>query len=701
MVYVVMSGNVGGLSHSPWMSINFGQAAICTSSDFAFPLNGIAAEGVVNTQTVVIADLDLGALDIQRQSASVRPLLDRRHDIHELTAKVPIEHVTVAWSPFGRTQPTLSCGAQCTVRSRVMPPRLDGASRHWPSTPRSARNGAATSDRQLSPGFTPLKSCRGSNRDLIAFNHPDRNRSDRKQARDAATMLRPGVACARPQRREPSMYQEYAQHDATSLAALIARGEVSASEVLEAALLRAAEVDPQLASICIPMEAIARRRAQQDLQGPFAGVPFLLKDIGQDYAGVPSTSGSRALRHWVPQQHAALVRRFLDAGLVVFGKTATPEFALRAETAPRIWDRPTRNPWDPTRTPGGSSGGAAAAVAAGIVPVAGASDGGGSIRIPAAYCGLFGLRPSRGRVPSGPDQGEVWDGASSQHVLTRSVRDSARMLDAIAGADVGDPFAIAGPQRPFADEILQPPRRLRIGYCTESPLGTPVHAECVQAVTNAARLLEDLGHAVEPTAAPINGAALARSYISMYFGQTAASLANARRLSGASDRAFELETRILALLGRTLSAGDYVDERLRWNDYARALGRFHQTYDLYLTPTTAQPPNRIGELATPAAQRVAATLVLALHAGRLLLKSGMIDSLVTTSLQRVPFTQLSNLTGTPSMSVPLHWAPVEPNGPELPFGVQFVARFGDEATLLQLAAQLEQAQPWAARRPPL
>jgi amidase len=497
------------------------------------------------------------------------------------------------------------------------------------------------------------------------------------------------------------MFKEYLQHDATGLAELIARGEVSAGEVLEAALARATAVDPQLAAICIPMEAIARQRAQLDLHGPFAGVPFLLKDIAQDYAGVPTTSGSRALRDWVPAKHAEITRRFLDAGLVVFGKTATPEFALRAETSPQIWARPTRNPWDRTRTPGGSSGGAAAAVAAGIVPAAGATDGGGSIRIPAAYCGLFGLRPSRGRVPSGPELAELWDGASSQHVLSRSVRDSARLLDAIAGPDVGDPFAIASAERPFADAILQPLRQLRIGYCTESPLGTPVHAECVQAVLRAARMLVDLGHRVEPAAPSIDGHALARSYISMYFGQTAASVARARRLTGASERPFELETRILALLGRTLSAGDYVDERLHWNDYARALGRFHQTYDLYLTPTTAQPPNRIGELATPPLQQLAAKVVLALGAGRLLLKSGMVEQLVTTSLQRVPFTQLSNLTGTPSMSVPLHWAPAEAGGAELPYGVQFMARFGEEATLLQLAAQLEQAQPWDGRRPPL
>jgi amidase len=364
-----------------------------------------------------------------------------------------------------------------------------------------------------------------------------------------------------------------------------------------------------------------------------------------------------------------------------------------------IWDQPTRNPWDLERTPGGSSGGSAAAVAAGIVPMAGASDGGGSIRIPASYCGLFGLRPSRGRVPSGPTHGEFWDGASSQHVLTRSVRDSARMLDAIAGADRGAPFAIAPPERAYADEIQQPPAKLRIGYSVQSPLGTPVHPEYVQAVMRTVKQLADLGHEVEPADPDIDGQALARSYITMYFGQAAANIAQAKRLTGAGNDAFELETRVLALLGRTLSAGDYVDQRSRWNNYARALGRFHQTYDLLLTPTAAQPPNRIGELVTPPLQRVAAKVVLALSAGRLLFKSGIVDQLVATSLQRVPFTQLSNLTGTPSMSVPMHWAPAEAGGVDMPYGVQFVARFGDEVTLLQLAAQLEVAQPWSGHRP--
>jgi amidase len=496
------------------------------------------------------------------------------------------------------------------------------------------------------------------------------------------------------------MFREYADHDATGLAGLVARREVTPAELLEAAIARTGQVNPRLNAICIPMLEIGRERAAQKLEGPFAGVPFLIKDIAQDYAGVPATSGSRALRNWVPPQHAEIVERFLRAGLVIFGKTATPEFALKAITESELWG-PTRNPWDLDRTPGGSSGGAAAAVAAGIVPMAGASDGGGSIRIPAAYCGLFGLRPSRGRVPPGPHHGEFWDGASSEHVLSRSVRDSARMLDALAGADPGAPFVIAPPQRPYADEVGREPGRLRIGFSIRSPIAGPVDPANVQAVQDAARLLQSLGHEVEEAEPEVDGAALARCFIHMYFGHVASSIELAKQATGAGDGEFELDTRALGMFGRALSAGEFVSVRKQWNEFARALGRFHQRYDLYLIPSTALPPSRIGELGLPGGQQAALKLILRLGVGKLLLKTDLVRQIVDESLQRVPFTQLSNLTGTPCMSVPLHWAPAEEGGPELPVGVQFVARFGAEDVLLRLAAQLEQAKPWAGRRPVL
>lgn len=488
-------------------------------------------------------------------------------------------------------------------------------------------------------------------------------------------------------------FEEYRQLDAVGLAALVAGKEVAPGELLDCAMQRAAEVNPGLNAIVIPMHEIARRRAGSALSGPFAGVPFLIKDIAQDHAGVPSTSGSRALRNYVPASHSEYVARALTAGLVIFGKTNTPEFALKGTTEPELWGA-TRNPWNRLHTAGGSSGGAAAAVAAGIVPMAGASDGGGSIRIPAACCGLFGLRPSRGRVPAGPRHAEFWHGASSEHVITRSVRDSAAMLDALQGPDVGASFEIRPPARPYLEEVAREPGRLRIGYSVASPLGLPVDPACVAAVEECVSLLRGLGHEVEEAAPAIDGQALATCFLTMYMGQTAANMELARQLTGAGEDEFELDTRALALLGRALSAGDYTRSLFRWNEFSRALGQYFRRHDLYLTPTLACPPARIGEQETPAWQQAALRPLLALGLGQVLLKSGQVEKMARESLRRVPFTQLSNLTGTPSMSVPLHWT-----DSGLPVGVQFVAPFGDEATLFRLAGQLEQVRPWFDRVP--
>jgi amidase len=485
---------------------------------------------------------------------------------------------------------------------------------------------------------------------------------------------------------------EYQQYDALGLANLVQREEVSAPELLSAALDRAEVVNPKINAIVVPMRELAQARAETPLQGPFAGVPFLIKDVIQDYAGVMTTAGSGAIRDYVPDTHAEITERFLRSGLVIFGKTNSPELALKGITEPKRWGA-TRNPWNLQHTPGGSSGGAAAAVAAGIVPMAGANDGGGSIRIPAACCGLFGLRPSRGRVPLGPRLGEAWEGASSDLVVSRSVRDSAAMLDAIHGADVGAPFEIRLPERPYLEELQRDPGKLRIAFCLQSPIGTPVDPECTQAVLSAAQLLEGLGHHVEESAPRVDGRALARDYLTLYMGQVAADIAHWGEVAGAHEVDFELDTRMLGLLGRSLPAGDYVRARRRWNDYARALGEFHQRYDLYMTPTLATPPVRIGELELPAWQQMATRVLLALRAGRLVHASGVVEQLALDSLAKVPFTQLANLTGTPAMSIPLHWT-----AQQLPVGVQFIAPFGAEDRLLRLAAQLEQAQPWAQRR---
>jgi amidase len=482
--------------------------------------------------------------------------------------------------------------------------------------------------------------------------------------------------------------------DAVGLAELVARGEVTAAELLEAAIARADAAAGTLNAAPIRFDEVARAQVRGGLSGPFAGVPFLLKDIGQEYAGQPHTAAVAAHRARVAPAHSAYTRRCLAAGLVIFGRTATPEMGLRAQTESRLWG-PTRNPWDLARSPGGSSGGSAASVAGGIVPMAGANDGGGSIRIPASYCGLFGLKPSTGRVSWGPAQGLAWEGASSNGVLSWSVRDTARMLDVLSGPEPGELVRAPPPARPFAAEVGAPPGQLRVGFSTASPIGAPVAPECVAAVRVAAKLLEGLGHVVEEAAPAIDGGEVAAAYLTLYLGQVGADAAAA----GVADGAFELETGLLASLGRALNAAEYVTSLRKWNGFARALGAFHETYDLWLTPTVAGPPPRIGELGLPPTQRLVLPLLRRLRAGRLLLKAGMLETIARDSLGRTPFTQISNMTFTPSMSVPLHMAPAAPGGAALPVGVQFIARYGAEDVLLRLASQLEAAAPWAGRRP--
>lgn len=476
--------------------------------------------------------------------------------------------------------------------------------------------------------------------------------------------------------------KDYARYDGVGLAELVRRREVHPAELLEAAIARADVTEPVLAAIHQRLDAMGRAMARGPLIGAFAGVPFLVKDIAQDIAGVPTGAGNRFLITQPVAEDSEYVRRLRRAGLVIFGKTATPEFALKGYTEPEGF-APTRNPIDPEHTPGGSSGGAAAVVAAGVVPMAGASDGGGSIRIPASYTGLFGLRPSRGRVPCGPAFGEFWEGASSEHVLTRSVRDSAAMLDVLAGPLAGDPFRIAPPAMPFAELARREPGRLRIGYSLRSPVGLDVHPDVVRVVRDTALRLERLGHHVEEAEPAVDGLALAKSFLMLYCGQTAANVA-AAEARGAQDDDFEPDSRVLALLGSTLGAGDYVREHWRWNEYARALGQFFSRHDLYLTPATAFPAPRIGALRTPGWQRRLLGPILHFGWGELLTRTGAVEQMARENLRYTPFTQLSNLTGTPSMSVPMGLSSAG-----LPIGAQFVAPHGEEGRLLALATQLE------------
>lgn len=493
-----------------------------------------------------------------------------------------------------------------------------------------------------------------------------------------------------------SDFKEYDQYDGLGLAELIRTRQVSTDEVCEAAVRRIERYNPKLNAVVTPLFEFGRRSIAQGLPaGAFQGVPFLLKDLLSILAGAPLSFGCKALKDFVPDHDSELVRRFKQAGLVILGKTNTPEFGLVAYTEPELFG-PTRNPWDSTRTPGGSSGGAAAAVSSGMVPLAGAGDGGGSIRIPAAYCGLFGLKPSRGRIPTGPDFGELWQGAVVEHVITRTVRDSAAMLDAAAGADVGAPFVVAPPERPYLEEIGREPPRLRIAFHLRSPIGTPVHPENEKAVLQAAVMLQKLGHEVAEASPDLDGMALARSYLTMLYGEVAADLKDLERVLGraAGPQDVEAATWTLGLLGRCESAASMAAARRLWGRAARTLGRFHEVFDLYLTPSTAQPPARIGELKPKPHEVAALNAINRLGRGRWLRRSGIIERLAIRNMARTPFTQLANFTGQPAMSVPLHWT-----REGLPCGVHFMARIGDEGTLLRLAAQLEKASPWFHRRP--
>ncbi|MDX1607050.1 MAG: amidase family protein, partial [Candidatus Competibacterales bacterium] len=354
-------------------------------------------------------------------------------------------------------------------------------------------------------------------------------------------------------------FDEYRRHDGVALAALVSSGEVTAAELLELAIERAEKVNPTLNAIIIPMYELARQRAAGRLSGPFAGVPFLTKDLYQEYAGVATTYGCQAWKDagHTATEHAEITRRWLNAGVVVMGRTNTPEFGAKGITEPQAWG-PTRNPWNTGHVPGGSSGGSAAAVAAGVVPMAGANDGGGSIRIPAGHCGLFGLKPGRGRTPWGPEFNECLQGAAINHILSRSVRDSAAMLDATHGPETGSFYVIRPPERPYSEEVGASPGRLKIGFSTRSPVGTDVDPEAVAAVEKTARLLESLGHHVEEGEPAVDGVQLGKDFIMMWFANMAAMVDQIRTQTGCGDDGFELDTLIMAEFGRTVRASDYV-----------------------------------------------------------------------------------------------------------------------------------------------
>lgn len=486
---------------------------------------------------------------------------------------------------------------------------------------------------------------------------------------------------------------EYLSLDATGLAELVGKGEADPTELLALARERAEKVNPVINAIVGPVEDADARAADPMLSGLFAGVPFLIKDLAQEYKGVPTSFGSRAYAGYVATEHSLVVERLLDAGLVIFGRTNTPEFGIKNVTEPERWG-PTRNPWNTAHTSGGSSGGSAAAVAAGIVPAASGNDGGGSIRTPAACSGIVGLKPSRGLAPYGPQTGELVFGLATNGVLARTVRDAAGLMDALVGRSPVAEYAGALPDAPFRDQIARAPDTLRIGFTAKSAItGTP-DPEAVAAVESAAALLASLGHHVEEVEPPYDEWAMTRDFLTIWFANFAFTVARTKELTGAGNEDFEADTLAIAELGRAAGVLRLELALENRNQYDRALAAFHGRYDYFLTPTLARPPLRIGALTTSNALQKAARVAHRLRAGKLMQLTGMMDQVISESIGWAPYTAVANMTGRPAISIPLHWT-----ASGLPLGVQLLGRLGADGDLLRVAAQLERAEPWIHRFP--
>jgi len=487
-------------------------------------------------------------------------------------------------------------------------------------------------------------------------------------------------------------YAEYRQHDALALADLVRRGEITPDALLDIAIARAEEVNPAINAIIHKMYDEARLAAKKtNRAAPFAGVPYLVKDLGPEVKDAPKRTGSRAYEGYISADDNAAVRKMRAAGLLIFGKTNTPEFGLTPYTEPKLFG-PTHNPWNPGHSPGGSSGGSAAAVAAGIVPMASANDGGGSIRIPASFCGLFGLKTSRGRVSWAPQFGEMWSGAAVEGCVSRSVRDSAAYLDTLCGPEPGEPYPFAAVERPFLEEVSASPGRLRIGFSTKNTVGGPVDALCIRAVEQAGALLRSEGHTVEEVEPPYEPKDLTEAFITVVASEVTADLRILGQFLGRPVRPSDVEpeTFALGLLGQSFTGGDYAFAKRRWNEVCRRTGAFHERYDLLLTPTLPRPPFPIGTLQSTVAERAATSVVNTLR-----FRSAMkmtVDQIAQKIYAFLCWTPFANMTGQPSMSVPMLWT-----DDNLPIGVMLTGRVGEDGLMFRVAGQMERAQPWAGR----
>lgn len=471
-----------------------------------------------------------------------------------------------------------------------------------------------------------------------------------------------------------SFAREYDQYDGLGLAELIAKKQITPLELLSAVRERVEVVNPKLNALCHIFFDKAEAQINENLgTGPFRGVPFALKDVSIYMKGTITSAGGRVWKDNVADLDSTLVSRYKQAGMVIFGKTTSPELGLTTTTESVLFGE-TRNPWNPEKTSGGSSGGSAVLVATRVLPMAHGSDGGGSIRIPASCCGVFGFKPTRGRVPLGPTQFESWNGLAQHHALTISVRDSAALLDATAGQELGSPYFSPKPARPFLSEVGSDPGSLRIALVTATVNGAPVDAECKKAVVEAAKLCETLGHKVEEVTLPLDGEQLYAALLPVIQVSTARTLEDAGTKRGrpVAEQEVETVTWATAEAGRNTTSVAYSRAIASLHQIGLSMARFQESRDVVLSPTLAKPPVPLGVLS-------------------------LTHDLATWGREMgafSPYTALYNITGQPSMSLPLRWSEEG-----LPIGVMFSGRFGEDALLFRLAAQLEKAQPWKDRKP--
>ena len=490
-------------------------------------------------------------------------------------------------------------------------------------------------------------------------------------------------------------FTDYNKYDGLGLAELVRKKKVSPGELVEEAISRIEAHNPKLNAVVYKLYDRARAAANGKLpDGPFKGVPFLIKDLHATLEGTPTSHGNRLWKNVTSTISTEMVKRWEASGVIILGRSNTPEFGLTPYTESDTLG-PAHNPWDTSRTTGGSSGGSGAAVASRMVPIASAGDGGGSIRIPSSACGIFGLKPTRGRTPTGPVIGESWNGFDIEHVLTRSVRDSAAMLDATKGPDVGAPYIIpdAGP---FEKEVGKRVGRLKIAFTTKPMLGRNVHADCVKGVEETAALLKSLGHDVMEDAPAINAEEYSLHFLTVVAGQMRADIEEAAEMAGkkVSLDDFDLTTFGTGLFGKIMKSSDYVRALRYLQARSRDIGRFFENYDVLLTPVLNQPPVKLGALKPSAGEQSQIKLIARTGATWVLEAMNVIKPIAAQTFEFIPWTPVFNVTGQPAMSVPLHW-----NEAGLPIGMHFVGKWGDEATLFRLAGQLEKEKPWFDKAP--